>query len=70
MLENSMPKEAVYHNIHDKPQLDSIPKLNMTSIEEECNKFIMESINKNYVDMDESQYLLILPAKSQPGSVI
>jgi len=58
MPENSMPKEAAYQNIHDELQLDAIPKLNLasfvtTSMEEECNKLIMESINKNYVDMDE-----------------
>ncbi|KAK2383878.1 glutamate decarboxylase [Trifolium repens] len=56
--ENSMPKEAAYQNIHDELKLDAIPKLNLasfvtTSMEEECNKLIMESINKNYVDMDE-----------------
>ncbi|KAI5385473.1 glutamate decarboxylase 4 [Lathyrus oleraceus] len=55
---NSMPKEAAYRNIHDELQLDANPKLNLasfvtTSMEEECNKLIMESINKNYVDMDE-----------------
>lgn len=53
-----MPKEAAYQNIHDELQLDANPKLNLasfvtTSMEEECNKLIMESINKNYVDMDE-----------------
>ena len=58
MPENSMPKDAAYQNIHDELQLDAIPKLNLasfvtTSMEEECNKLIMESINKNYVDMDE-----------------
>ncbi|KAK8472355.1 hypothetical protein PHAVU_002G185900 [Phaseolus vulgaris] len=58
MPEHSMPKEAAYQNIHDELQLDAIPKLNLasfvtTSMEEECNKLIMESINKNYVDMDE-----------------
>ncbi|OIW00713.1 hypothetical protein TanjilG_09682 [Lupinus angustifolius] len=58
MPESSMPKEAAYQNIHDELQLDANPKLNLasfvtTSMEEECNKLIMESINKNYVDMDE-----------------
>ncbi|CAJ1938981.1 unnamed protein product [Sphenostylis stenocarpa] len=58
MPEDSMSKEAAYQNIHDELQLDAIPKLNLasfvtTSMEEECNKLIMESINKNYVDMDE-----------------
>ncbi|KAI4313599.1 hypothetical protein L6164_026563 [Bauhinia variegata] len=58
MPENSMSKESAYQNIHDELQLDGIPKLNLasfvtTAMEEECNKLIMESINKNYVDMDE-----------------
>lgn len=58
MPENSMPKEVAYQNIHDELQLDANPKLNLasfvtTSMEEECNELIMESINKNYVDMDE-----------------
>ncbi|CAI8617686.1 unnamed protein product [Vicia faba] len=55
---NSMPKEAAYQKIRDELQLDANPKLNLasfvtTTMEEECNKLIMESINKNYVDMDE-----------------
>lgn len=58
MPKKSMAKEAAYRNIHDKLQLDANPKLNLasfvtTSMEEECNKLIMESINKNYVNMDE-----------------
>ncbi|KAK4264094.1 hypothetical protein QN277_029429 [Acacia crassicarpa] len=58
MPEKAMPKEVAYQNIHDELQLDGNPKLNLasfvtTSMEEECNKLIMESINKNYVDMDE-----------------
>jgi glutamate decarboxylase len=36
--------------------LDSIPKLNMISMDEECNKLLIESINKNYVDM--ADYLM------------
>ncbi|XP_057419571.1 glutamate decarboxylase 1-like [Lotus japonicus] len=58
MPENSMPKKAAYQNIHDELKLDANPKMNLasfvtTSMEEECNKLMMESINKNYVDMDE-----------------
>ncbi|KAJ7944603.1 glutamate decarboxylase [Quillaja saponaria] len=58
MPKNSIPKEVAYQNLTDELQLDGIPKLNLasfvtTSMEEECNKLIMESINKNYVDMDE-----------------
>ncbi|KAG2409758.1 Glutamate decarboxylase [Vigna angularis] len=56
--QDSMPGEAAYQSIHDELQFDAIPKFNLasfvtTSMEEECNKLIMESINKNYVDMDE-----------------
>jgi len=36
-----MSKEVVY----DKPQLDSIPKLNMTAMEEECNKSCMKIVH-------------------------
>ncbi|XP_028784242.1 glutamate decarboxylase 1-like [Neltuma alba] len=58
MPEKAMPKEAAYRNIHDELKLDADPKLNLasfvnTSMEEECNKLVMESINKNYVNMDE-----------------
>ncbi|KAJ7952675.1 glutamate decarboxylase [Quillaja saponaria] len=56
--EKSIPKEVAYQNITDELQLDANPKLNLasfvtTAMEEECNKLIMESINKNYVDKDE-----------------
>ncbi|XP_054825391.1 glutamate decarboxylase 4-like [Prosopis cineraria] len=58
MPEKAMPKEAAYRNIHHELRLDANPKLNLasfvtTSMEEECNQLIMESINKNYVDMDQ-----------------
>ena len=58
MPENSIPKEAAYQVIHDELLLDFKPKLNLASfvttlMEPECDKLIMESINKNYVDMDE-----------------
>jgi glutamate/tyrosine decarboxylase-like PLP-dependent enzyme len=38
--------------------LDGNPRLNLASfvttwMEPECNKLMMDSINKNYVDMDE-----------------
>ncbi|XP_027918492.1 glutamate decarboxylase 1-like [Vigna unguiculata] len=56
--QDSMSREAAYQSIHDELQFDAVPKFNLasfvtTSMEEECNKLIMESINKNYVDMDE-----------------
>lgn len=53
-----MPKEVAYQRIHDELKMDCDPKLNLasfvtTSMEEECDKLIMESINKNYVNMHE-----------------
>lgn len=58
MPDNSIPKEAAYQIIHDELLLDFKPKLNLASfvttlMEPESDKLIMESINKNYVDMDE-----------------
>ncbi|XP_057814968.2 glutamate decarboxylase [Cryptomeria japonica] len=56
--EKSTPKEVAYQIISDELMLDSNPRLNLASffatwMEPECNKLIMEAINKNYVDMDE-----------------
>jgi hypothetical protein len=58
MPENSIPKEAAYQIINDELMLDGNPRLNLASfvttwMEPECDKLIMDSINKNYVDMDE-----------------
>ncbi|WOH13236.1 hypothetical protein DCAR_0832745 [Daucus carota subsp. sativus] len=58
MGENSMPKDAAYQIINDELMLDGNPRLNLASfvttwMEPECNKLMMDSINKNYVDMDE-----------------
>ncbi|XP_059647175.1 glutamate decarboxylase-like [Cornus florida] len=58
MGEQPVPKEAAYQIIHDELMLDGNPRLNLASfvttwMEPECNKLIMASINKNYVDMDE-----------------
>uniref|UniRef100_A0A1J3JJH9 Glutamate decarboxylase n=1 Tax=Noccaea caerulescens TaxID=107243 RepID=A0A1J3JJH9_NOCCA len=58
MPENSMPKDAAYQIINDELMLDGNPRLNLASfvttwMEPECDKLIMASINKNYVDMDE-----------------
>ncbi|CAI9763506.1 unnamed protein product [Fraxinus pennsylvanica] len=58
MSENSIPKEAAYQIINDELMLDGNPRLNLASfvttwMEPECDKLIMASINKNYVDMDE-----------------
>ncbi|XP_015071111.1 glutamate decarboxylase [Solanum pennellii] len=54
----SMPKEAAYQIVNDELMLDGNPRLNLASfvstwMEPECDKLIMSSINKNYVDMDE-----------------
>ncbi|KAJ8433304.1 hypothetical protein Cgig2_012872 [Carnegiea gigantea] len=58
MPEKSIPKEAAYQIISDELMLDGNPRLNLASfvttwMEPECDKLIMDSINKNYVDMDE-----------------
>ncbi|CAI0627152.1 unnamed protein product [Linum tenue] len=58
MAEHSIPKEAAYQIINDELMLDGNPRLNLASfvttwMEPECDKLIMSSINKNYVDMDE-----------------
>ncbi|CAN4114699.1 unnamed protein product [Withania somnifera] len=58
MSENSIPKEAAYQIINDELMLDGNPRLNLASfvttwMEPECDKLMMDSINKNYVDMDE-----------------
>ncbi|CAD6260731.1 unnamed protein product [Miscanthus lutarioriparius] len=56
--EKSISKEAAYQIIHDELLLDSSPRLNLASfvttwMEPECDKLILEGINKNYADMDE-----------------
>ncbi|XP_050229963.1 glutamate decarboxylase 1-like [Mercurialis annua] len=58
MPDNSIPKEAAFQFINDELMLDGNPRLNLASfvttwMEPECDKLIMASINKNYVDMDE-----------------
>ncbi|KAF8014580.1 hypothetical protein BT93_H0413 [Corymbia citriodora subsp. variegata] len=58
MPEHSIPKDAAYQIINDELMLDGNPRLNLASfvttwMEPECDKLIMASINKNYVDMDE-----------------
>ncbi|XP_021727949.1 glutamate decarboxylase 4-like [Chenopodium quinoa] len=58
MPENSIPKEAAYQIINDELMLDGNPRLNLASfvttwMEPECDKLMMDAINKNYVDMDE-----------------
>ncbi|CAL5005811.1 unnamed protein product [Urochloa decumbens] len=58
MPDRSIPREAAYQIINDELMLDGNPRLNLASfvttwMEPECDKLIMGSINKNYVDMDE-----------------
>lgn len=58
MPEKSIPEEAAYQVINDELMLNGNPRLNLASfvttwMEPECDKLIMSSINKNYVDMDE-----------------
>ncbi|XP_021769716.1 glutamate decarboxylase-like [Chenopodium quinoa] len=58
MPDKSIPKDAAYQIINDELMLDGNPRLNLASfvttwMEPECDKLIMSSINKNYVDMDE-----------------
>ncbi|XP_062184918.1 glutamate decarboxylase 2-like [Phragmites australis] len=56
--ERSISKDAAYQIIHDELLLDSSPRLNLASfvttwMEPECDKLMLEAINKNYADMDE-----------------
>lgn len=77
--ENSMPKEAAYQIVNDELMLDGNPRLNLASfvttwMEPECDKLIMDSINKNYVDMDEypvtTELQVCDPPLSSTGSEI
>ncbi|KAH9319073.1 hypothetical protein KI387_020842, partial [Taxus chinensis] len=58
MPEKSMPKDAAYQLISDELMLDKNPRLNLASfvttwMEPEYDKLILQSLNKNYIDMDE-----------------
>ncbi|WVZ16038.1 hypothetical protein V8G54_013604 [Vigna mungo] len=58
MPDHSIPKDAAYQLINDELMLDGLPRLNLASfvttwMEPECEKLILASLNKNYVDMDE-----------------
>ncbi|CAK7338797.1 unnamed protein product [Dovyalis caffra] len=70
MQENSIPKDAAFQIINDELMLDGNPRLNLASfvttwMEPECDKLIMASINKNYVDMDEYPVTTELQARAQ-----
>ena len=56
--EDSLDPRATYLLIHDEMNLDSNPSLNLASfvttwMEDEAEKVIIESLNKNYIDEDE-----------------
>uniref|UniRef100_A0A6N2NJV7 Glutamate decarboxylase n=1 Tax=Salix viminalis TaxID=40686 RepID=A0A6N2NJV7_SALVM len=73
MPENSIPKEAAFQIINDELMLDGNPRLNLASfvttwMEPECDKLIMASINKNYVDMDEYPVTTELQATKELSS--
>lgn len=58
MPEKSMPNNAAYQLISDELMLDKSPRLNLASfvttwMEPECDMLISQSLNKNYIDMDE-----------------
>ncbi|XP_020526031.1 glutamate decarboxylase 2 isoform X2 [Amborella trichopoda] len=58
MPERPTPKEVAYEVIRDELLLDGNPRLNLASfvntwMEPECHTLIMDSLNKNYADMDE-----------------
>ncbi|MCL7022874.1 hypothetical protein MKW94_013958 [Papaver nudicaule] len=55
--ESSIPKDAAYQIIHDELMLDGNPRLDLASfvttwMEPECDKLMVESVSKNYIDMD------------------
>ncbi|KAI5056275.1 hypothetical protein GOP47_0028093 [Adiantum capillus-veneris] len=56
--EREMSKDTAYQIVHDELLFDGNPRLNLASfvttwMEPECEKLIMESLNKNYIDFDE-----------------
>ncbi|KAM0952851.1 putative glutamate decarboxylase [Dioscorea sansibarensis] len=57
MPERPTSSDAAYQIIRGELMLDGNPRLNLASfvttwMEPECDKLVMEAINKNYVDMD------------------
>ena len=58
MPQDGMPAQAAYRLIHDELNLDGNPTLNLASfvttwMEPQALKLMMESVDKNYVDIDE-----------------
>ncbi|MCO5608211.1 hypothetical protein L7F22_062417 [Adiantum nelumboides] len=58
MPDHEISKEAAHQIINDELMLDGNPRLNLASfvttwMEPECDKLILGSLNKNYIDMDE-----------------
>ena len=73
--EQSIPKDAAYQIIHDELLLDGSPRLNLASfvttwMEPECGKLMMDSVNKNYVDMDEYPVTTELQARIIPFYIV
>ncbi|KAJ3679578.1 hypothetical protein LUZ60_017589 [Juncus effusus] len=72
MPQNSISKDAAYQIIHDELQLDCNPRLNLASfvttwMEPECDKLMIEAVNKNYADMDEYPVTTELQGISEIG---
>lgn len=58
IAKDGIPKEAAYQMIHDELLLDCNPRLNLASfvttwMEPECDQLIMESLNKNFINIEE-----------------
>uniref|UniRef100_A0A0E0P9T2 glutamate decarboxylase n=1 Tax=Oryza rufipogon TaxID=4529 RepID=A0A0E0P9T2_ORYRU len=73
--ERSISKDAAYQIVHDELLLDSSPRLNLASfvttwMEPECDRLILEAINKNYADMDEYPVTTELQASNQTNQTI
>ena len=64
MPDRSIPKDAAYQIISDEFMLDGNPRLNLASfvstwMEPECDKLMMQAINKNYVNNRDATGLLV-----------
>ncbi|KAK4686768.1 glutamate decarboxylase, partial [Tremellales sp. Uapishka_1] len=58
MPEKGVDGKVAYQILHDELELDGNPNMNLASfvhtwVPDECNKLVMENINKNLVDQDE-----------------
>ena len=71
MPKDEIPKDAAYQIISDELMLDGNPRLDLASftttwMEPECDKLIIQSLNKNYIDMDEYPITTELQVKTFP----